>query len=730
MSQRECFVVSLLLVGLSPFLLCRPATGKDSNPAVTPRVGMPAYTAPADMIAERETADVLQRVRITSVHDVWISSPSGMIPFLSVHCEVLESWKSDSRWKRSTKRLLQLSYSDFQSRPISPPSLPGREYLLWATYVGAAESVDVKLDVDWVALPNGVLLISGTLDSAGDPAGEFVQVDGKFFSLKTMHALVQKSTTPIGQLKNPVARIEVCRQRLAEGTALDIAAAVAALRKNVLDPAGEIDRMWGSPPPSGGPSDWKKSTYYVWYHSLGMLLELAKLGEERDSVVKILHELESRGDERAQFVVAVALAELGEPATISAIVRGYESDLGSTEMDPATRTSQGGYLPYENRGMTVGRTTHTAAYTLGRLGDDRGLNHRAPSVQLAAADGLCRRPKARAQAIAALKRIANSTRSIDRSTQTEAHRLLCRLGDRGSLGALVKAWLEGSPDSLISEWRRSVASPPQRPLMVRPLAFLEGDDTRRLGSLRDAFGNQEEAWESERMQILRASLGDSVALARVVLVKESAKRTEPSNDDIAALLKSSDRADRERGMHMAASNDRLEFHDIVLQAALDDSDPDARMVALGVLSRYQTSIPMKQLKRLEGLATDDQQRMLVFEMGTRHEPAAFSALGVELLSVRVRDLRTASQNDNVSFEVEHALEVHLRLMSRLCRDGIPAELLAALKHEDPGVRSTTIYTLGMGGNPEAISAIREFADDPRDFIREPAEEALRKLGDY
>ena len=113
-------------------------------------------------------------------------------------------------------------------------------------------------------------------------------------------------------------------------------------------------------------------------------------------------------------------------------------------------------------------------------------------------------------------------------------------------------------------------------------------------------------------------------------------------------------------------------------------------------------------------------------MGDRHAAADHPAPFVKDTLAFIRKLMETKDEDD--FELEYMKMFVPRLISRFSRADIPEEILAALDDANPAVVTAVAQDLGLGGNPDAVDALKRTAAERTDDVRTAAEWALKQLG--
>src|SRR5579864_7382119 len=219
------------------------------------------FTQPDQFLVDKETA-FAAIVKIIEPENRWVILPDGdNLPLVVSQCEMGEILAGGKGWPIGTiQSVMQYDYSNLISKPIAPPAIDGRRYVLWAWPAGSQEDSEVPAVAPWVA---HLLLIrrQGNL--------EFVFWNGKSYALSAIRQSLQRGRRlALDQIVDPAVRLEVARARLERGEIGDEKSFVRGLVVNVLDPDGQAKKVEEAPNADVALGD---QAHELWYRSLGLL---------------------------------------------------------------------------------------------------------------------------------------------------------------------------------------------------------------------------------------------------------------------------------------------------------------------------------------------------------------------------------------------------------------------------------------------------------------------------
>jgi HEAT repeat protein len=227
-------------------------------------------------------------------------------------------------------------------------------------------------------------------------------------------------------------------------------------------------------------------------------------------------------------------------------------------------------------------------------------------------------------------------------------------------------------------------------------------------------------WEQPALTRLRESLRP--APDEPTHENEAVESPSPDISEIEAKLASEDPNARAEALAAAGYFQHLSLYDRVAKTALNGSGVE-RNAALYALGFYRRDIPEDALKAL----LDDEDpniRMSALEIATRKDPAPHADRAMEVL----RAALVRATGDEASWQERHQLNSLIRMLARFCRGRLPQPLLAGLEDPAPGMRKAVAQALGMGGNPEAVPALRPLTADEDEDVAKAARLALWALG--
>lgn len=457
-----------------------------------------------------------------------------------------------------------------------------------------------------------------------------------------------------------------------------------------------------------------------------------------------LQPLASSSDHNIGLTVSVVLAWLGNSAGQKILVENLNSEKINLSQEP------GGKISFPNRMKYDYSSVAASAYSLGLLGDDQGLQHQDIEVQLAAADGLASRSHNN-QLAQKLKMIAiplnqevdqllasgKLTEPREKRDYTErypkqwvkVHYLLSRLGDNESMKRLIDAFqtdISTYPERensltrqpTMAKWTSTTSGWPSLKMAV----YNSDSDSSNLLFRLEGLMKNTPAWESYPFVVLRNYLGDESAIL------EDEKKTDTKVDiegKISELLKDSDPQKRAEGLAGAGFNQVEKFYSKVLSTAQEGAGIEKRAAIYG-LSFYEKEIPQDILMKLSTEGEFD-TRLTGVELATRKDPIPFAPVVVELLK-EVAETGEDSTDRMVQYRKSQKFTNLARILSRFSGATIPPSITDALKSPTPEVRLYVVRSLGMGGNPEALSFIMPLKEDPSPPVREEVEKAIMFIG--
>ena len=713
--------------------LANPAHAVATAPAIT-------FTEPKQFLAGRQ-ADVVALVDVEQVATRWIvlAEDGDHVPLLLVRFRVEEILSGKSDWKVGDRRdVVQFDYSDLMMKPIAPPAIPGRRYLLWAS--SSKGESDISPVAPWIALPDGLLL----LRTAKGSAEPFVFWAGLNYSLPSLRAALQRGgPLPLDEIADPVLRIKIAQQRLHEHEIGEEKRFIHGLLLNVIDPDGQAKRVEHAE--SGRPANLMaaiagggEGPHYLWFESLTLLSQLGEDPLHKAAVIAALTPLASDTRPKVRLAVALTLAELGSDAGRAGLVDGYEHDSGEVSKDPPDLMTFPGRFRFDNSSTTA------CAYALALLGDRRGLGHAKPEVRLAAATALADHPdeplrtalrevakglepkvaEAEAKGELTKARAPGDYTTRYPSQWIQAESLLARTGDEGALRRLVEAYLVDAktyPDE-------------PAPLVVGPRPVTWSGGTSLAAGLRDADAHEDhlltrlralyakdERWSQPPFQQLRASLGDAPASAKATPPEVSSPEIEKQ---IRARLADRRPERRAEGWAAAGQHQVPSLFERTLDTALHGRGIEKNAAIYG-LGFYQREIPEQALREL--VTTGDlETRFTSLELATRTEPARFAREALDLTRefVRAPAATAGAGYDSNAKDLAYMP----RILCRLARGPIPQSLLSALNDKDPRMRVVAVESLLLAGNPQAAGPLEGLKGDADASVRKAAEAALNALG--
>jgi HEAT repeat protein len=180
-----------------------------------------------------------------------------------------------------------------------------------------------------------------------------------------------------------------------------------------------------------------------------------------------------------------------------------------------------------------------------------------------------------------------------------------------------------------------------------------------------------------------------------------------------------------------------------LLEGLRSPSPAVRMKALDAVTRERIEGALDGVADLYHRETDDNIRKkaleFLIEQGLRAEPALIKALESSIPKVRkeaipaLGKIKSEKVFDRVAllYKNEKDPEVRRACFEYLESVGIraEAELLAAMKDEDPSIRQRAIRALGFAGSEKAIAPLADLLKEEKSQIRTEAVEALATIGE-
>jgi hypothetical protein len=694
---------------------------------------------------EEEGSDegIVALVTVRSVENVWVMSEIGPIPFLLAACELEERLRGAGDWPEKTVRtVLKADANELVLGPDSfPPPREGRRYVLWATPLDQGENPKElrERDVRWLAEPPAFVLLFG------QPGDESYHLEGQGRTLASLRTALREDRK---SEMDPSQRLDRLRRSIRTGRIADPDRVIGDLLLNILEPEKQIEKVAPArvrQPGEGlldGPD--KIDTHTLWYESLALLRDMGLHPKHREKVVKAIATLVSAERKEVRLPAALALAEFEDRSGLGVLSAAYES--GSRQQVSSISSSQ---FTFPGRYRHDGAVVTAAAHALGLLGDARGLRSSDVTIVLAAAEGLvnspveelkpklqdlARRLDARVETARKKGELSRSRNPGDFTTRVPlewigTHSLLARLGEEASLRALVEAWLEDQTTYLPVQEMNAVATPitsshtPGDPTPLQAAIYrTDPSGQSLLASLRKLF-SESPLWVRPELIRLRASLGDEEA--KKAVSDEEAKRAMSLAARIVQGLDSAEPSERARSLAEAGQNEIENVYDRVLARAVE-AEGEERQAALYALGLYRRRPPEGKLRELMG-AGDVSGRITVLELATRKDPGKFSVEGLVIAKAAVVALREA-KDDRDRFGLEHQVEFLPRVLARLPRASLPAEMLTALQAPDPDLRRLVATALGLAGDPEAVPALRPLLEDSNEGVREAARRAMESLG--
>jgi hypothetical protein len=705
-----------------------------------------SFDLPTQFLIDFEGMDLVAVTQVEEVEYRWIILEDGdHVPVKLIQCKMIENIRSQPDWPvGTTRQIVHMDYTSLVGSPISPPPIIGRKFLLWGTSIGDNEDISqLNIVADFWLHPQGLFLIRG------NDEGQYIYWNKKSYSLDEIRQNeINESLVPLDQIKDPLKRIEVAKSRLNNEHLGDTSSFVEGLMLNLRNPEEQaqlIEKLIESEPTDGLMNFRNKtSPFQLWYESLFILKKLADNPSYKQSVVNALQPLVSSSDNNIRLTVSIVLAELDNSAGQKILSESLNSEKINLSQEPGGKTSFPNRMKYDYSSVAA------SAYSLGLLGDDQGLQHQDIEVQLAAADGLATR-NLNDQLVQKLKEIAipldqevdqllasgKLTEPREKRDYRErypkqwvkVHYLMARLGDNESLKRLINAYqtdISTYPERenpltrqpTVASWTPSTSGWPSLKMAV----YNSDSDPNKLLLRLESLMKDTPEWESPPFLAMRNYLGDVSAI-----VKEE-KRPDSKADiegRISELLKDSDPKKRAEGLAGAGFNQVEKFYSKVLSTAQEASGIEKRAAIYG-LSFYEKEIPQDILMNLSTEGEFD-TRLMGVELATRKNPIPFAPVAVELLE-EVANTGKDSSDRMIQYRKSQKLTHIARILSRFSGSTIPPSITEALKSPNPEVRMYVVRSLGMGGNPEAVSLIMPLKEDSSPPVREEAEKAIMFIG--